>query len=172
MEEEMTKNKPDWVDDLIVEVIDREPEIKFEDLKWLFNFRDNLNVDEIPQNLRKLIVTLYDMLTRGSSYLNDMIKVEGCKMTTTFKPRQFKGRLIIDASMDFVFDLGACWTCYDCERTFTKELPAFSRRIGVFPQEYIGWTCAECESYWYGRKNSGKKKPDYLTQKRRKKNGW
>lgn len=152
----------DEFDDCVTDVIAKELKMKFKDLEHLLCWCGNLDKDAIPLKIQKDIVAHYDVAKYITEFVKERIKCDGCDVKTNFHLDQTSGRLIVGVSIEYKIDLGLCWTCYDCGRTFTDQKVAWMRSVGGHYQERTVYSCEECVSYWYGRKNYGKEKPDYL----------
>lgn len=151
-----------WDGDYVTDVIAKESKTKLKDIDYLFDWCGNLDVKAISPKMRKDVIALYDVSKYAVDFINRSLKRDKFDAKASFHLEQKSGKLIASISVEYEIDLGLCWTCYDCKRTFTDQKVAFMRSVGGHYQERTVYTCKECESYWYGRENYGKKMPDYL----------
>lgn len=123
---------------------------------WLNNLYD------IPEDLIKKTQKLTQDLKDYKELLDSSLPLGATLKTNSHAIHKNKGEVIIEVSINYKINLGLCWSCYDCKRTFTDQPVAWMRSVGGHYQERTVYTCKECVSYWYGRENYGKEKPDYL----------
>lgn len=124
------------------------------------------NLYEVPEEITKRIQTLKQDLTSYKEFLDSALPLGATLKTSSHVIHKNKGEIVIKVSINYAINLGLCWSCYECERTFTDQPVAWMRSVGGHYNEKTVYSCAECVSYWYGRENHGKEKPDYLVPKR------
>jgi len=124
------------------------------------------NLYEIPEDLlKKLQVLVQDV--EDYKKLIDGSLPEGTTLKATLRAvHKNKGMVIVQVGIEYEVNLGLCWSCYECKRTFTDQPVEWMRSVGGHYQERTAYTCKECVSYWYGRENHGKEKPNYLVPNR------